>query len=143
MLGSMGMAVPFSLGIALATEKTVIAIEGDGGCLMNLGTLGTVARYAPANLAVVILDNASYGSTGGQSSATADGVNLSAVARACGIQNVARFSTSPAEIVEWIRQPGPRIAVVDTAPDCATEAFVSLQPSAIARRLESFLRQEP
>jgi thiamine pyrophosphate-dependent acetolactate synthase large subunit-like protein len=38
MLGSMGLAVPIALGVALAQpERGVIALEGDGSILMSLG----------------------------------------------------------------------------------------------------------
>ena len=44
MLGSMGLAVPIALGVALAQpQRKVIALEGDGSILMQLGALATVA----------------------------------------------------------------------------------------------------
>ncbi|HPJ85199.1 MAG TPA: thiamine pyrophosphate-dependent enzyme, partial [Methanothrix sp.] len=40
MLGSMGLASSIGLGLALARpDKRVIAIDGDGAVLMNLGSL--------------------------------------------------------------------------------------------------------
>lgn len=59
MLGSMGLAVPIGLGVALAQpERTVIVMEGEGSVLMNLGALATVGREAPPNLTIVVWDNA-------------------------------------------------------------------------------------
>ena len=47
MLGSMGLAVPIALGVALAQpQRKVIALEGDGSILMQLGSLATVAGAA-------------------------------------------------------------------------------------------------
>ena len=44
MLGSMGLAVPIALGVALAQPaRKVFALEGDGSVLMQLGSLSTVA----------------------------------------------------------------------------------------------------
>src|SRR6185437_17083458 len=44
MLGSMGLAVPIAVGVALAQPRRhVIALEGDGSLLMQLGCLATVA----------------------------------------------------------------------------------------------------
>ena len=44
MLGSMGLAIPIAVGVALAQPKRhVIALEGDGSLLMQLGCLATVA----------------------------------------------------------------------------------------------------
>src|SRR5271154_7268445 len=61
MLGSMGLAVPIGLGVALAQPKRkVISLEGDGSILMQLGSLATVAARAPKNFFVVVMDNGAY-----------------------------------------------------------------------------------
>src|SRR6201995_5481724 len=71
MLGSMGLAVPIGLGVALAQpRRKVIALEGDGSILMQLGSLATVAARAPKNFAIVIMDNGTYQITGGQQTLT-------------------------------------------------------------------------
>jgi hypothetical protein len=50
MLGSMGLAIPIALGVALAQPRRhVIALEGDGSLLMQLGCLTTIAALKPAN----------------------------------------------------------------------------------------------
>lgn len=42
MLGSMGLAIPIALGVAIAQPKRhVVALEGDGSLLMQLGCLTT------------------------------------------------------------------------------------------------------
>src|SRR6201996_8766688 len=44
MLGSMGLAVPIALGVAIAQpQRKTFALEGDGSILMQLGALSTVA----------------------------------------------------------------------------------------------------
>src|SRR5947209_13577363 len=66
MLGSMGLAVPIALGVALAQpERGVVALEGDGSILMSLGCLTTVGMVRPRNLTIVIMDNGLYQITGG------------------------------------------------------------------------------
>ena len=70
MLGSMGLCSSIGLGVSLNTKKNVIAIEGDGGLLMNLGSLVTIANNAPGNFNLLIIDNEVYGSTGNQSTYT-------------------------------------------------------------------------
>ena len=86
MLGSMGLAVPIALGVALAQpRRRTIALEGDGSILMQLGCLGTVAARAQKNLIVVILDNGAYQITGGQKTLTDEGVDIVAVARGAGL----------------------------------------------------------
>src|SRR5580692_12990520 len=58
MLGSMGLACPIALGVALAQpQRRVIALEGDGSLLMQLGSLATIAKLKPANLTIVVMDN--------------------------------------------------------------------------------------
>ncbi len=86
MLGSMGLAAPIALGVALAQpNRRVVGLEGDGSILMQLGSLATIANLKPRNLAIVIMDNASYQITGAQPTATAGGADIVAIARGCGI----------------------------------------------------------
>jgi thiamine pyrophosphate-dependent acetolactate synthase large subunit-like protein len=90
MLGSMGLTIPIALGVAIAQPKRhVIALEGDGSLLMQLGCLGTVAARAPKNLTIVVWDNGIYQITGGQPTASAETVDLVAAARACGLNDSA------------------------------------------------------
>lgn len=87
MLGSMGLAVPIALGVALAQpQRKVIAMEGDGSILMQLGALATVAARGQKNLAVVILDNGAYQITGGQKTLTDQGADIVAIARGAGLE---------------------------------------------------------
>src|SRR3954468_14145063 len=56
MLGSMGLACPTALGVAIAQpERGVLALEGDGSILMSLGCLATIGMVAPRNLTIVIM----------------------------------------------------------------------------------------
>jgi thiamine pyrophosphate-dependent acetolactate synthase large subunit-like protein len=90
MLGSMGLAIPIALGVAIAQPKRrVVALEGDGSLLMQLGCLATVAMRAPKNLTIVVWDNGIYQITGGQETASAEAADLVALARASGIANSA------------------------------------------------------
>src|ERR1700724_2522175 len=51
MLGSMGLTIPIALGVALAQPRRhVVALEGDGSLLMQLGCLATIAALKPNNL---------------------------------------------------------------------------------------------
>jgi thiamine pyrophosphate-dependent acetolactate synthase large subunit-like protein len=84
--GSMGLVSSIALGLALARpDRRVVALDGDGSLLMNLGSLATIASCAPPNLLVLVLDNEQYGTTGGQRTATAGGADLAAASRAMGI----------------------------------------------------------
>jgi thiamine pyrophosphate-dependent acetolactate synthase large subunit-like protein len=86
MLGSMGLACPIALGVALAQpERGVIALEGDGSILMALGCLTTIGMVKPRNLTIVIMDNGIYQITGKQKAATAVTADVVAIARGAGI----------------------------------------------------------
>ena len=88
MLGTMGLASSIGLGLALAQDKTVISIDGDGSVLTNLGTLPTIANNVADNFILLVVDNGSYGSTGDQPTYTGKKTSLAAVAQACGCDNV-------------------------------------------------------
>jgi thiamine pyrophosphate-dependent acetolactate synthase large subunit-like protein len=89
-LGSMGLAIPIAFGVAIAQpQRHVIALEGDGSLLMQLGCLSTVATQAPKNLTMVVWDNGIYQITGGQPTASASVADLVAIARGSGIANSA------------------------------------------------------
>ncbi len=86
--GSMGLASSIALGIALARpQQRVVALDGDGSLLMNLGSLATIGSLQPGNLTVLVWDNEEYGTTGGQPTATSRGVDLAAAARAMGLSS--------------------------------------------------------
>ncbi len=88
MLGSMGLACPIAMGVALAQpERGVIALEGDGSILMGLGCLSTIATVAPRNLTIVIWDNGVYQITGNQKAATSGPTDIVAVAKGAGLVN--------------------------------------------------------
>ena len=90
MLGSMGLAIPIALGVALAQPgRHVVALEGDGSLLMQLGCLTTVAALAPKNLTIVIMDNGLYQITGGQATPAAGTADYVALARAAGLAQCA------------------------------------------------------
>ncbi len=88
MLGTMGLASSIGLGLALAQDKKVISIDGDGSVLTNLGTLPTIANNVADNFVLLVIDNGSYGSTGDQPTYAGMNTNLTDVARACGCETV-------------------------------------------------------
>jgi thiamine pyrophosphate-dependent acetolactate synthase large subunit-like protein len=90
MLGSMGLAVPIALGVALAQpERRVFALEGDGSLLMQLGVLATIANLKPGNLTVIVWDNAMCQITGSQPTASAGLADFAAIARGAGLEKSA------------------------------------------------------
>jgi thiamine pyrophosphate-dependent acetolactate synthase large subunit-like protein len=88
MLGSMGLTIPIAFGVALAQpQRHVVALEGDGSLLMQLGSLATVAMRAPKNLTMIVWDNGIYQITGNQPTASASTADLVAMARGAGLAN--------------------------------------------------------
>jgi sulfopyruvate decarboxylase subunit beta len=91
---AMGLASSVGLGVALAQpDRPVVVLDGDGSLLMNLGTLATLAGHGPANLSHVVFDNGAFLSSGGTPTPTADGVDLTAVARGTGIAGARTVAT--------------------------------------------------
>jgi len=90
MLGSMGLAIPIAFGVAIAQpQRHVVALEGDGSLLMQLGCLATVAMRAPKNITMIVWDNGIYQITGAQPTASASTADLIAIACGAGIANSA------------------------------------------------------
>ncbi|MEW6152323.1 MAG: thiamine pyrophosphate-dependent enzyme [Bradyrhizobium sp.] len=90
MLGSMGLAFPIALGVALAQpERRVFALEGDGSLLMQLGALSTIATLKPENLTMIVMDNGIYQITGAQPTPAANVADIVAIAIGSGLANSA------------------------------------------------------
>jgi thiamine pyrophosphate-dependent acetolactate synthase large subunit-like protein len=126
MLGSMGLAIPIALGVALAQPRRhVIALEGDGSLLMQLGCLATVAERAPKNLTIVVWDNGIYQITGSQPTASASVADLVAISRAAGIASSA-WAADEADFdrlaASALKGEGPSLiaARIDGKPGTAT-----------------------
>lgn len=93
--GAMGAAAMVGLGLALSQRKrTVLVFTGDGEQLMGMGGLATVAVTSPENLVLIVLNNEHYGETGMQRSHAGRGVDLVAVAAACGFANSRRITSA-------------------------------------------------
>ena len=115
--GAMGGAVMIGLGLALAQpERRVLVITGDGEMLMGIGSLATVAVCAPINLAIVVLDNESYGETGMQPTHTASGADLTAMAQAAGFP-----------VSALVRDEEALAPAVDLARDARGPVFITIK----------------
>ncbi|MGC9514157.1 sulfopyruvate decarboxylase subunit beta [Methanocrinis sp.] len=135
MLGSMGLASSIGLGLALARpDKRVIAIDGDGAVLMNLGSLATIADRAPENYLLVILDNGCYGSTGSQPTCTSRRADLARMAEGAGVSEV-DLAATPAEVrvglagrgvlVVKVESGNAEVPVIDLSPEEIMERFMA------------------
>ena len=139
--GAMGGASMIGLGLALAQPKRkVLVVTGDGEMLMNIGSLASIAVEVPKNLTIAVLDNERFGETGMQKTPTASGVDLAAIATACGIRT-SRIVRTMAEVTA-LRDlahegRGTAFAQIEINP----EALVFVMPPADGVILTSRFRQ--
>lgn len=117
--GAMGLAAVSGLGLALARPDTrVLVVTGDGDMMMGVGSLATIASAAPRNLAILVLDNESFGETGEQPSLTAGPADLAAMARGAGIPEVLEIRSEddvPAAEAALYGSEGPVVCVARVA----------------------------
>ncbi len=119
MLGSMGLAFPIALGVALAQPgRRVFALEGDGSLLMQLGALSTIAALKPKNLTMIVMDNGIYQITGAQPTPAAGAADIVAIAIGSGLANSA-----------WAADEEDFERLVD-------EAMAATEPGLIAVRID-------
>jgi phosphonopyruvate decarboxylase len=90
--GAMGKASSVALGIALAQpDRKVVVLDGDGGLLMNLGSLVTIAGVAPENLVHFVFEDDVYFTTGGQPVPGAGTFDLATMAEGAGFAAAYQF----------------------------------------------------
>lgn len=137
---SMGKVSNVALGIALAQpEKKVLAIDGDGALLMNLGGLVTVAEKEPKNFCYVLLQDGVYLTTGEQPVPGVGKVDFAAIARGAGFTNCYTFDDVEEFAVQFrdiLRQPGPTFVAlkVENPPGGRNYRPADLPEPAAARR---------
>ena len=108
MVGSMGCISSIGLGLSLVKNNIrIIAIDGDGGLLMRMGSLATNSYYGKDNLLHVLLDNNCHDSTGGQKTVSRH-INFPNIAYACGYNKVVEINCLEElkhQIVNWQHHP--------------------------------------
>jgi phosphonopyruvate decarboxylase len=146
MVGSLGCASSFGLGISLAKPGVpVIVLDGDGAILMRTGALATIAHYRPANFLHILMDNGAHESTGGQSTVS-DTVDYPALAKACGYPRIAAADDAEeaaAEVARWNKEGGLAFLYVrirQGAPE--TLSRPKTKPFEVALRLAAFINSK-
>ena len=138
MVGSMGCAPAFALGLALSQpKKRFIIIDGDGALLMRMGALPTLGYYRPPNLLHLLLDNQVHESTGGQFTVSG-AVDWVAVAGACGYPRALRLHRIEElneGIIHWKESSELTFMTLKTAPGEANGfGRPALKPAEVAER---------
>ncbi len=143
-VGSMGCAGPMGLGVALATGRRTIVLDGDGAALMKLGAFATIGAYRPAGLLHVLLDNGVHDSTGGQATAS-PAIDFAGVALACGY---GRAITCDSEagfadaFAQALAAEGPVLLHARIRPgSLAKLGRPTVAPHEVAQRFRAFLAQ--
>lgn len=145
---SMGQAPALGLGLALAQpERKVIALNGDGCMLMNLGSLVTISAEAPKNYVLIVLDNGVYEVTGRQPTAASSAgragrrkVDFSEFARAAGFPATFHFPTLAGwrdGVAEVLASEGPVFVTLDIEPVREGEVSVTA-PGPMRERIARF-----
>lgn len=142
MLGSMGMCSSIGLGMALSTPKTVIALDGDGALLMNLGSMVTIANNAPENFILVVIDNGSYGSTGDQPTYTSRKTSIGEMAKGAGCPNVIECDGVKAKevLADVLVEKKHAVIVVRVNPGNENKGVIPLHPIWIRDRFRNKVR---
>ncbi len=145
MVGSMGCASSFGLGLAWARpDKRVVVLDGDGAALMRMGNFATLGYERPTNLVHVLLDNEAHDSTGGQSTVS-HSVDFCAIARACGYAQAWRV-TSLEELTNRLASPARELTFlhVKTKPGAPSDLpRPKTTPIQVKERLEKWLGAPP
>ena len=121
----MGLVTPLCLGLAIAQpDRHVIAFDGDGSMLLNLGVLATIANTGARNLTSVVFDNQSYASTGGLPTASGGVTDIAGMAKAAGIDHAVTVWTVEEFMAEAVKAlaGGPSVIVAKVtkeSPDVA------------------------
>ncbi|MBW2733919.1 MAG: phosphonopyruvate decarboxylase [Deltaproteobacteria bacterium] len=112
MVGSMGCAAGFGLGVARAQPKRkVVVLDGDGALLMKLGTLATIGHVRAENLHHVVFDNGAHESTGGQPTSSPS-IDFATMALAAGYrvgETVSEGAAFREAFERHMAQPGPTL----------------------------------
>ena len=87
-VGSMGHAAMIALRIAVEKPSSrVWCLDGDGACLLHLGSLPVIGTRLPSNLIHVVINNGAHETVGGMP-VCSGALNASALAKAAGYPSV-------------------------------------------------------
>lgn len=124
--GAMGLGSSCALGLALGLpHKRVVALDGDGSLLMNLGSLVTIGAAAPKNLVHFVARNATYEANGGHPLPN-QAVDFAGMARAAGYAHVHEFTELASfeqQVGHVLTQDGPVMAVLHVEKGALSPEF--------------------
>ena len=96
-VGSMGHSSSIAMGVAINKPDTrVWCIDGDGACLMHMGSMAVVGANKLSNLIHIVINNSAHETVGGMPT-VAESIDIPAIAKACGYEFVMSAS-NPQEL---------------------------------------------
>ncbi|MBI4334838.1 MAG: thiamine pyrophosphate-binding protein [Chloroflexi bacterium] len=140
--GAMGKGSSFGLGLALALPaRKVIVLDADGGLLMNLGSLATIANMAPPNLVHFVFNNGVWRGSGGQPIPGAGKTSFKGLAEAAGYPHAYEFEQLDdlqSSIGGILNQVGPIFVCLKTPPLTESPPFPFLSGAESVIRYTQF-----
>ena len=137
MIGSMGLASSFGLGIAMINKsKRVIVLDGDGSLLMSLNTLPLPKYLGISNFLHICLDNGLYQSTGSQKTIS-NSLDFKLITKSMGYENSYLIEGNQDELSNLIRSIPESLSFVNikVSQDQNLEVpRVSIEPEIISSR---------
>jgi sulfopyruvate decarboxylase subunit beta len=125
--GAMGQGSSHALGLALGLpEQRVFVLDGDGGLLMNLGSLVTIASAAPPNLFHFVCENGTYEANGSHPLPGQGAIDFAAMARAAGYAHAYVFDELASfreALPSVLTQTGPVFVTLKIVPGTDPVAY--------------------
>jgi sulfopyruvate decarboxylase subunit beta len=145
MVDTMGLTPSVAIGVALAIEslpvKKCIAIEGDGGVLMNPNALASASFLNPTKWLLIVFDNEAFASTGGQRS-YASKINLTQVVQGFGLEAITVDSIEAFEraLEEGLEKSGPFVIHAKINQQNEKNPFINDDPGILAHQFKQFIQ---
>jgi acetolactate synthase-1/2/3 large subunit len=130
---AIGPGLPFAIGAAVGTGRPVVVIQGDGGLMLSIGELATLAQER-LPVVLCVFDDGGYGVLRSIQARTFEGRTIgvdlatpdfAAVARAMGVEG--RRVSTPAQFREAFREAvasgGPTLIAIDMAGLAPMQGF--------------------
>lgn len=142
-VGSMGHSSSIALSVALQKpQKKVWCIDGDGAVLMHMGAMGVIGTLAPNNLVHIVINNGSHETVGGiPTAAGSHDLNLTAIAKACGYQNIymAENAEELKEVLEEVKCKG-KLCFVEVKAAIGARDNLGRPTTSAKENVEAFMK---
>jgi thiamine pyrophosphate-dependent acetolactate synthase large subunit-like protein len=119
-LGSMGGGIPSAIGVALASKKRIILIEGDGSFCQCMQELEVIKRLN-LNITMFIIENGGYASIRSSEmrafGRVGEGLSFPIINRIASAFDICYSHYNPLSINYYLKQTDPMVVVVHAPGD--------------------------